>query len=162
MIDLPEDDDQLAAELGNLLRRHDPVPADVIESARGALAWRTVDADIAVLASDSYLTAAAGVRGTGGDRQLTFAGATVTLEVDVLPDLDDHGGYRLVGQVVPAYVGEIEIERRGAAAGGKLSAVTDKYGQFAVAFAPSGPTRLRFRPADAERVASIVTDWVTL
>jgi hypothetical protein len=65
MIELPEDDDALASELATVLRRSAPMPAAIVAAARGAFAWRTVDAELAVLRADSVLEAAAGVRGGG-------------------------------------------------------------------------------------------------
>jgi hypothetical protein len=149
MIELPEDDDALAAELGAVLRSHDPMPAAVASAARGALAWRTVDADLAVLSVDSLLEATAGVRGAG-DRQLTFEARRLSLEVDVVD-----GGRRVIGQVVPPQSGEVELEGPHT----RSSAATDGLGQFTLSVW-NGPARLRFRPAAAG--PAIVTDWVTL
>ena len=148
MIELPEDDDLLADELGELLRRRSPMPASVLDAARGAFTWRSVDDELAVLRNDSLLEAAAGVRG-GGDRQLTFEADGVSLEVDVLD-----GGRRVIGQVVPAQAGAVELEGPHT----RSDAATDRYGQFALDVW-NGPARLRFRPVDGP---VIVTDWVTL
>lgn len=148
MIELPEDDDELLAELGRVLRREDPMPASVVAAARGAMVWRTVDAELASLAADSLEAAVAGVRGAG-DRQLTFEAASLCVEIDVVD-----GGRHLVGQVVPARQGTIEIE-------GPLvqrSVVLDRFGQFTLD-APIGPARFRVR---SEGGADVVTDWVTL
>ena len=150
MIELPEDDDALAAELAEVLRDRDPIPSSVLQAARGAFAWRTVDADLAVLSLDSILeaTASAGVRG-GGDRQLTFEAAQVSLEVDVV-----EGGRRVVGQVVPPQDGEIQLEGPHT----RSSAAIDERGQFTLSVW-NGPARLRFCPAAGP---AVVTDWVTL
>ena len=148
MIELPEDDDLLAAELALVLRAHDPMPASVAESARGAFLWRTVDADLAVLTIDSLLEATAGVRGSG-DRQLTFEAHDVSLEVDVVD-----GGRRVIGQVVPPQPGNVELE----GAHVRSSARADGLGQFTFS-AWNGPVRLRFRPSSG---GAIVTDWITL
>lgn len=149
MIELPEDDDELLAELGALLRREDPMPASIVAAARGAMVWRSVDAELATLAADSLEAALAGVRGAAGDRQLTFEAASLCVEVDVVD-----GGQHLVGQVVPARAGTIEIE-------GPLvqrSSDLDRFGQFSFD-APLGPTRFRVRSPGG---ADVVTDWVTL
>ena len=148
MIELPEDDDVLAAELGEVLRERDPMPASVLHAARGAFAWRTVDADLAVLSLDSLLEATAGVRG-GGDRQLTFEADRLSLEVDVVD-----GGRRVVGQVVPPQLGEIQLEGPHT----RSSAAIDDRGQFTLSVW-NGPARLRFRPTAGP---AVVTDWVTL
>ena len=148
MIELPEDDDLLAGELGSLLRRSNPMPASILAAARGAFAWRTVDAELAVLRTDSLLEATVGVRG-GADRQLTFESDSVSVEVDVLD-----GGRRIVGQVVPPQPGAVDLEGPHA----KSAAQADAYGQFALDVW-NGPARLRFSGADGR---SVVTDWVTL
>jgi hypothetical protein len=148
VIELPEDDDLLAAELAAVLRSRDPMPSPVVQAARGAFAWRTVDADLAVLSADSLLEATAGVRG-GGDRQLTFEAGGLSLEVDVV-----EGGRRLVGQIVPPQPGEVELEGPHT----RSSAATDRLGQFSLSVW-NGPARLRFRPAVG---SAVVTDWVTL
>ena len=148
MIELPEDDDALAAELGSLLRRSNPMPASILAAARGAFAWRTVDAELAVLRRDSLLEPTAGVRG-GADRQLTFESGGVSVEVDVLD-----GGRRIVGQVVPPQPGAIDVEGPHVTS----AAEADDYGQF-VLDVSNGPARLRFSGADGR---SVVTDWVTL
>jgi hypothetical protein len=148
VIDLPEDDDALAAELASVLRAHDPMPSSVVSAARGAFAWRTIDAELAVLAADSMLEAAAGVRGSG-DRQLTFEAGGVSLEVDVV-----EGGRRVDGQVVPPQPGEVELEGPHT----RSSAATDVQGQFSLSVW-NGPARLRFRPMAGP---AVVTDWVTL
>lgn len=148
MIELPEDDDELLAELGRVLQREDPMPAGVVAAARGAMVWRSVEAELASLAADSLEAAVAGVRGSG-DRQLTFEAASLCVEVDVVD-----GGQHLVGQVVPAREGTIEIE-------GPLvqrSSHLDRYGQFTFD-APLGPARFRVRSPGG---ADVVTDWVTL
>lgn len=148
MIELPDDDDQLLAELGEVLRREDPMPAGVVAAARGAMVWRSIDATLATLAADSLQAATAGVRGAG-DRQLTFETPSMSVEIDVVD-----GGQHLVGQVVPARQGTIEIE-------GPLvqgSVALDRFGQFTLD-APLGPARFRVR---SEGGADVVTDWVTL
>lgn len=148
MIELPEDDDLLAREVGAVLHRSSPMPSSIVAAARGALAWRTVDADLAVLRADSLLEATAGVRG-GADRQLTFESDTVSVEVDVLD-----GGRRIVGQVVPPQSGAVDLEGPRATS----AARADDLGQFSLDVW-NGPARLRFSSADGR---SVVTDWVTL
>jgi hypothetical protein len=148
VIELPEDDDVLAAELAAVLRTRDAMPASIANAARGAFTWRTIDADLAVLRADSLLEATVGLRGSG-DRQLTFEADRLSLEVDVVD-----GGRRVVGQVVPPQRGEVELEGPHT----RSSAAADDHGQFALSVW-NGPARLRFRPAAGP---AVVTDWVTL
>ena len=51
----PKDDDALLAELAGILARVDPVPGEVTLAARSALAWRSMDAELAELLHDSAL-----------------------------------------------------------------------------------------------------------
>ena len=45
----PIEEEQLLAELRELGRMLDPVPAQVVFAARGSLAWRRIDAELAEL-----------------------------------------------------------------------------------------------------------------
>jgi hypothetical protein len=79
---LSPEDLELLAVLGEVWEQIDPVPAVVLEAARGAFAWRDVDAELAELILDSRLEETA-VRSLDGPRMLTFAADEVTVEVEV-------------------------------------------------------------------------------
>jgi hypothetical protein len=69
-----ESDDTLQELLGTALRNAEPVPEHVLDAARGAWTWRTIDQELAALVFDSA-TELTGVRDRGEARQLTFQGA---------------------------------------------------------------------------------------
>src|SRR6202165_46621 len=98
----PVEEEQLLAELRQLGRKLDPVPAEVLFAARGSLAWRRVDAELADLSFDSLVDGdleLAGVRsGDDSVRLVSFDGPDLTVEVEVAA-VGDHR--RLVGQLVP-------------------------------------------------------------
>ncbi len=90
-------DDEIMALLAEALERADPVPAHVMDNARAAFTWRTIDAELAELVFDSALHAS-GVRSEEANRQVTFRSSNVEIEIMILEDR----GRRLVGQLVPA------------------------------------------------------------
>ena len=98
----PADDDALLAELGTALGEAEQVPPADLTAARGAFAWRTVDADLAIaeLMFDSACDPEpAGLTRSGGDgpaRALAFRRGPVTLEIEVT-----EAG--IVGQLSPAH-----------------------------------------------------------
>lgn len=145
--------DQLTARLRSVGKRVDPVPASVTAAARGAFDWRSVDAELAELVYDSWVddAALAGVRGSSGPRQLTFEASGVTVEVQV----GDGLAPRLVGQIVPAGPGTVEVRHRG----GSLTLLVDDLGRFAAPRVPLGPLSLCCR-GDAS--SSVQTEWIAV
>jgi hypothetical protein len=145
--------DHFTARLRTLANRADPVPPSVIDAARAAFAWRTIDAELAELTYDSALEdrALAGVRGASSPRRLTFESPGLTVEVEV----GEGAVPRLMGQLVPALGGTVELRH----AGGSLSLAVDELGRFAVEQIPAGPLSLRCR-AGAD--AAVETEWVAI
>ncbi len=104
-----EADEQLLAELRELARTLDPAPGEVVFAARGSLAWRRIDADLAEVSFDSSVDrglALSGVRGGDNVRLVSFEGPDLTVEVEIarIGDLR-----RLVGQLVPPQPAPVEI-----------------------------------------------------
>ena len=128
------DDLALLAELGDLLRRCDPVPAGVLADASAAFAlalvpdgWRILEA-----VDDSTLVRAVG-------RTLRFADNEITVEVE-----PRRSG--LIGLVTPP--AEVEV------AGFRIE--PDAAGYFRVDEVPSGPLRVVvYRPGRQ----TVVTRW---
>lgn len=149
----PDDDaadDALMAELRVLAARHDPVPAEAIAAARSAIAWRTMDAELAELTGDSSVEPElAGVRGPGNPTLLTFEATELTVEVEVVAQPD--GSRRLLGQLVPAGPGTLEVRHRG----GTVTAAADEIGRFAADAVAAGPVSLRCRFGESV----VETDW---
>lgn len=149
---LSGDDDQLLSELGEALRSAGPITDDDLGRARGAFTWRTVDEDLALaaLVYDSSIQERELVRGetVPGGRTLLFEGDTVSVEVDVTPDV-------LLGRVVPPGRADISL----LALSGTVSETTaDDMGSFVLTAAPPGPVRLLCRTTTTR----LITDWVRL
>lgn len=146
-----EDPEQAAllAELRSLAGRVDPVPPEVLAAARSALAWRTMDAELAALVADSSVDLElAGVRSGTAPTLLTFDAPGLTLEVEIL---EVPGRRRLLGQLVPPGPGGIEVRHRG----GTVKVRADEVGRFSADDVMPGPVSLRC--GAGERVVD--TDW---
>lgn len=145
--------DQFAGRLRTIGSRVDPPPPAVISAARTAFEWRTVDTELAELTYDSSVDdrELAGVRGRGGTRQLTFEAPGLTVEVEV----GDGAASGLVGQLVPAHRGTVEL-RHGA---GVLTLEVDDLGRFAAPHLPAGPLSLR---CTADAASPVDTEWVAV
>jgi hypothetical protein len=148
-----DDDDQVLTALGQALRRGRDVPRSFVEAGKNAFPWSGLDAELAELAYDSAqdtgrvpaLTRAA----PASLRSVTFASATVTIELTLTPE-------QLDGQVIPPQSGEVELL---VASGPAQTAEIDGLGRFRIRPIPSRSFRLHCRTEDSERV---LTDWVAL
>lgn len=146
-------DDELLDLLGRALAAADPVPAAVVRAAEGAEAWRTVDADLGLLAELAFDSALdlAGARSGSDQRELAFQAGPVEIEILV----DEGPRPSVQGQLVPAAAGRVELESAG---GPSRSAEVDALGRFRFTEVPSGPVRF-VATAGAGRVHS---SWVLL
>jgi hypothetical protein len=152
----PPGDERLLDALRELTARVDPVPPDVVDAARSAIAWRRMDAELAELLYDSVedQAALAGVRSEGGPRLLTFEAAEISVELEVTPSGDER---RLVGQIVPP--GEARLQVRHPA--GVVEVTADALGRFATGALPAGPVSIRLEPAGAGH-GPVETGWVAI
>lgn len=143
-------DESLLAELREVVNRVDPVPAESVAAARAGFVWRTIDAELAQLTHDSVLDAdrMALVRGVGAPDLVTFEAPGLTVEVETVAAA---GGLRLLGQLVPAQAGRVEIRH----AGGSTEVEADDMGRFAADGLPPGPVSLRCRAG----ALTVDTDW---
>ena len=143
-----DDDEVLLSDLAEALREVSPLSARIAEQAKGALAWRTVDADLllATLSFDSSLESSRRSRdGEGEHRVLVFHAMPLAVELEVQFD-------RVVGQIVPPGAGEITLE---SSAGARVRVDADELGFFILPRMPAGSVRLHCEtPA-----ARLVTDW---
>ena len=89
-------DDDLLELVGRALRAADPVPDRVLEGARAAWTWRTIDQELAELVFDSAAELT-GVRSEDTARQLTFRAPGMEIEVMIV----DEASRRIVGQLIP-------------------------------------------------------------
>jgi hypothetical protein len=146
------DDDRLLAALGQALKAREAVPSWFIETGKNAFAWHNIDAELAQLTydSDQDQHAVAVLRSeTASIRALTFTSAHLSLELEVT-------GNSLLGQLLPAREGELEIHTR---AGEISTTEVDEIGCFSVDPIPDSPFRLRYRSADG---ADVLTGWITI
>ena len=145
------DNDELVSALRALAALHDPVPPDAIAAARSAVAWLTMDAELAELTVDSSVEPQLpGVRGATGTTLLIFDASDRTVEVEIIEEVG--AGRRLVGQLVPPEPGTVEVRHRG----GRSVAQADDVGRFTIGEVAAGPVSLRW--AVGGRVFE--TDWV--
>lgn len=144
-----DNDKELLTELRALAARHDPIPPEAIAAARSAIAWRTMDTELAELTGDlAPAGRPAGVRSGHIPVLLTFQAPSLTVEVEVL---ETAGVRRLMGQLVPPTGGEIEV-RHGA---GITTVAADDVGRFRTDDITPGPVSLRCSAGSHV----VQTDW---
>lgn len=142
-------DDELLAALGSVLDAADPVPESVLEGARAAFTWRTIDTELAEIVFDTA-SELAGVRGEDVNRQVTFEAPGVEIEVMVV----ENGSRRIVGQLVPPVERMVEL----VGSDSVQSVDTDRLGRFDFDDIAPGPVRLVVRGTDGQRL--VQTEWV--
>lgn len=143
-----EPDDRLIDELASALDATDPVPERFIEAAKESFTWKTIDIELAELVFDSAESELVGVRGVDATRQVTFQAPGFEIEVAIISD----GTRRLVGQVVPAHEGTVELHFGEQS----VSTASDNLGRFSFEDVPLGPISLRIELADG---AVVQTAW---
>jgi hypothetical protein len=155
------DDEALLAELGDALGAAREVPPAFIAAGQAALAWRTVDAELAELTHDSDPGASlagtgaaeASLAGTRADpaalRYLSFSADHLSIEMEVAPEA-------LLGQVVPPQSGHIEVQNPD---GSARAVSVDEVGWFVIEPAPHTMFRMRLSASDG---TVVITQWVTL
>lgn len=144
-------DRRLLAEVRTVLDQVDPVPDAVLTSARAALTWLTIDAELAALAEDSAL-ASAGVRSTGLTRSVTFESEAGVLAFEVSGDGDVR---QIVGQADrPA---DLIVRHNG----DPITIATDEQGRFRIEGVLAGPVSLHCVFRDTPE-SPIVTSWIVV
>lgn len=137
----------LLAELRHAIEAADPLPDRADAAARAAWTWRTIDAELAELRSDSAVDTA-GVRGMAWPRQLSFEAREASIEIEI-----DHD--RLVGQVVPP----AEVSLTLTDSNGEVRTTrSDHVGHFTFTEVESGTVRVTAALPDG----SITTQWFTV
>lgn len=134
----------------------DPVPPNVLEAARAAFCWRSVDAELAELIYDSseQSLALASVRGGSSLRLLTFESDEVSLDLQVVAEGERR---TIIGELGPEQPAEIQVLH----ADGMTRVHTDERGRFRVDRIVTGAVSLRCRLlADADRI--VTTNWLTV
>jgi hypothetical protein len=144
-------DDELFAALSEAVHAAEDVPREFVAAARAAYTWLSVDAELAALSFDSAMDeqrTPAGTRSSSARlRALTFVSPTLAIELEVGPE-------SLLGQLVPAQPGHIDVEF---VDGDTTTVRVDDIGFFVVRPVPAVRFRLRCRTADG---ADVVTGWV--
>ncbi|GAB3008257.1 hypothetical protein [Saccharothrix stipae] len=144
-----ESDEVLLRELSAALAEERDVPEHILQAARAAYTWRTIDAELLALTSyDSVLDAELAVRARAAHtaRQLVFDAEGVSVQVEVT-----EAG--VAGQVLPAGPGRVALVT---AAGPVEEAELDELGMFLLGPPPSGPVRFRCEVGGT----TVLTDWV--
>ncbi len=147
------DDDMLLAELGAALAAADPLPDQLASQLKELYTWRTVDAELAELISDTALEALAVRSGPGAPRILTFTAGPTTLVLEVAEARERR---RLLGQIVAPRAARVAVDYPG----GNVTTDADDLGRFRFDDCPTGPIRLSLEFADASE--RIVTSWVSV
>jgi hypothetical protein len=152
-----EPDDELEAELRALAADREPVPAELLRAAVDAFAWRDIDAELAELSYDSLADAdeAALVRGSPGQRLVSFAAGELTIDVEVA---GTGPGRTVMGQIAPPQRATVDIRYPG----DTVTVEADELGRFRSGPLPPGPASLRLRPPPGGDGPAIVTDWICL
>jgi hypothetical protein len=149
--DLDPADRRLLAEVRSVLHAADPVPDSVVTSARAALTWLTIDAELAALAEDTALTAS-GVRSTGLRRSLTFESAGGVLAFEVTEEGDTR---QIVGQADRS--ADLTVRHNGE----PITVATDEQGRFRISGVLAGPVSLHCIFRDTPQ-SPIVTPWIVV
>jgi hypothetical protein len=146
-----QSEDRVMSLLRRGLDESDPVPVDVVDFAKAALAWRSIDAELAELSYDSsHEQTPAGVRSTSTARMLSFETGDWLADLEYSPATG-----RLMGQVEPARIMTVELHL----GGGVVATEADELGRFVFDGVLPGPIALVFRLSDDETVK---TQWVVI
>lgn len=154
---MPSDEEFLLQSLREAASLLDPVPPEVITAALGAFAWRNFDAELALLAYDSFENRPemALRSGQSSPRLLTFEGSTLTVDLESISSRNER---RLVGQLIPEQSAQLEIWHRG----GRSTVEVDKHGRFVFSGVSAGPVSFVVRTGSEKEGLALKTDWVIL
>ncbi len=145
------DERDLTATAASLIRAlaNEPMPERVVEAAKAAYTWRTIDAELATLSFDSAMAGTVGTRSGRATRELTFEADSGEVEVAVGTD------GAVVGQIVPPQRATVEV----IGTDGSVTIDTDDEGRFLIDELPQGPVCFEIVTAAGHRIR---TDWIVL
>src|SRR6266567_9586008 len=129
------DDAGLIAAIREMIELVDPMPSDLPERIRFAIALRDLDAELARFASVPD-EAAITVRGMEESRTITFDSDSLTIMIRIDGNAD--GTVRVDGWLAPAQAGRVEMRR----VDNSISVTADEAGRFAFHSVPRGTARL--------------------
>ncbi len=150
------DDDGLLAALRNMLGRDQPPPGWSADLAKASYGLRAVDAELAMLTSDSgQASAPSAVRSGSAPRLAVFDADGLSVEIEIEPGARA-GSWRLVGQLTPAAPARIQVRQQRAE---PTWIDADDRGRFTTDQLAAGPLSLVCvrdgRPA-------AVTEWIAI
>jgi len=150
------DDEGLLAALRALVRHDEPPPPWSAELAKSSFGLRALDAELAVLTSDSGLaTAQSVVRSGSASRLVVFDAADLSLEIEIEPG-DRADSWRLIGQLSPGTPARIQLRQQHAE---PVWVTADDRGRFTADHLAGAPLSL-ICARDGRRTA--VTEWIPL
>jgi hypothetical protein len=153
--------DPLLDELRNLFALDDPVPPLVTQTAKAAIGWRRIDAELAELLADSAVDAdsLAFARGAGATlRSASFSAGALTIDVEIHGEGADR---RVVGQLSPPARAMIELQTADETA--PATTESDKLGRFRIGLPAASSIRLRVATGeDPDRPSWIETSWIAI
>jgi hypothetical protein len=154
---MQEPDDELERQLRRLAADREPVPPELLRAAVDAFAWRDIDAALAELTYDSLTDSdeAALVRGSPGQRLVSFAAGGITIDVEVT---SAGAGRTVLGQIAPPQPATVDVRHPA----DTVTVEADELGRFRCGPLPAGPASLRLRPPPGGSGPAIVTDWISL
>jgi len=150
------DDEHLLAALGEVLRTSEPPPSWSMDLAKGSYDLLAIDAELAVLTSDSWLAATqSAIRSAAAPRLTVFDTGDLSVEILIEPAARA-GSWRLIGQLTPPAPARIGVRRQRAE---PVWTDADGLGRFAVDDIPGGPLSLI---CAREGVRPAVTQWIAI
>ena len=143
-------DDDLMGELKEAMEEARSVPPDLLEAAKAAFTWKTVDEELEMLtlSYDSAMADSTLVRGGTAERMLVFETEDLTIELEV-------GDEVVMGQVVPTRPGRAILEDP---QGTLQETEADDGGFFLFRRPTTSPVRVKWIADDTR----VVTEWVPL
>ncbi|HEU5389165.1 MAG TPA: hypothetical protein VFV73_25020 [Streptosporangiaceae bacterium] len=155
------DDEGLLAVVRAMLSRSEAAPDWSAELAKGSYDLRAVDAELAVLSSDSLSPDAglapgrASTRSGATARMAVFDTADLSVEIEIEPG-ERAGSWRLIGQLNPAAPARIKIRQQQAES---FWVEADRLGRFAAGPLQGGPLSLVCLRSG---LPAAVTEWIAV
>jgi hypothetical protein len=150
------DDEGLLAALRQMLGRYQSPPNWSVDLAKSSYDLRAVDAELAVLTSDSGLaTAQSVVRSRLAPRLAVFDAADLSVQIEIEPGARADW-WRLIGQLIPAAPARIQVRQQRA---GPVWVDADDLGRFAVDHLAGGPLSLI---CIRDSMRATVTEWIAI
>jgi hypothetical protein len=149
------DDDGLLAALRQLLGQYESPPDWSVELAKASYDLRAVDAELAVLTSDSGLATAQSVtRSRLVPRLAVFDAAGLSVQIEIEPGARA-GQWRLIGQLIPAARARIQVRQQRA---DPVWVDADQLGRFAADLLDGPLSLICIR----EGMQPTATEWIAV